>query len=120
LTEATGKRILIIDDEQLLLDLLEHLLVRLGYQVDPVLDVGEAFYKLENYNHDAIFLDMRMPLMGGKEFSLKIGEKFPLCPNGLCLSREILPIPRQPHSFKKRRTAIFRSRLPSKKSKTCW
>lgn len=77
MTETAAKQILIIDDEQLLLDLLEHLLVRLGYQVDPVLDVGEAFYKLENYTYDAIFLDMRMPLMGGKEFYLKIGEKFP-------------------------------------------
>jgi CheY-like chemotaxis protein len=76
--QAKGKRLLIIDDEQLLLDLLEHLLVRLGYQVDPVLDVREAFHKLEEQNYDAIFLDMKMPLMGGKEFYSEISEKFPV------------------------------------------
>lgn len=72
-----GKRILVIDDEQLLLDLMEDLLVRLGYQVDPVLDVREAFDKLGEKEYDAVFLDMSMPLMDGREFYLKIREKFP-------------------------------------------
>lgn len=72
-----SKRILIIDDEQLLLDLLMHLLSMIGYQVDQALDSREAAGKLKDRQYDAIFLDMKMPLMDGKEFYLKIKERFP-------------------------------------------
>lgn len=73
-----GKRILVIDDEQLLLDLLTHLLSMIGYEVGQALDSREASGKLKDQQYDAIFLDMKMPLMDGKEFYLKIREQFPL------------------------------------------
>lgn len=72
-----AKRILIIDDEQLLLDLLTHLLSKIGYQVDQACDSREAAGKLKDQQYDAIFLDMKMPLMDGKAFYLKIQERFP-------------------------------------------
>lgn len=72
-----AKRILIIDDEQLLLDLLTHLLSKIGYQVDQACDSREAAGKLKDQEYDAIFLDMKMPLMNGKEFYFKIQERFP-------------------------------------------
>lgn len=71
------KRILIIDDEQLLLDLLTHLLSKIGYEADQALDSREAAGKLKDQEYDAVFLDMKMPLMDGKEFYLKIQERFP-------------------------------------------
>jgi CheY-like chemotaxis protein len=73
-----NKRILVIDDEQLLLDLLTHLLSMIGYEVEQALDSREASEKLKDQQYDLIFLDMKMPLMDGKEFYLKIKEKFPL------------------------------------------
>lgn len=72
-----AKRILIIDDEQLLLDLLTHLLSKIGYEADQALDSREAAGKLEDQKYDAIFLDMKMPLMDGKELYFKIQERFP-------------------------------------------
>lgn len=72
-----AKRILIIDDEQLLLDLLAHLLSKIGYEADQALDSREAAGKLKDQKYDAIFLDMKMPLMNGKELYLKIREGFP-------------------------------------------
>lgn len=72
-----AKRILIIDDEQLLLDLLTHLLSKIGYEADQALDSGEAAGKLKDQKYDAVFLDMKMPLMDGKEFYLKVREHFP-------------------------------------------
>lgn len=72
-----AKRILIIDDEQLLLDLLTHLLSKIGYEADQALDTREAAGKLKNQRYDAVFLDMKMPLMDGKTFYLKILESFP-------------------------------------------
>lgn len=74
---AMAKRILIIDDEQLLLDLLTHLLSKIGYEVDQASDSREAAGKLKDREYDAIFLDMKMPLMNGKEFYFKIQERFP-------------------------------------------
>ena len=73
-----NKRILVIDDEQLLLDLLTHLLSMIGYQVEQALDSREASGKLKDQQYDLIFLDMKMPLMDGKEFYLMIKEKFHL------------------------------------------
>jgi len=72
-----AKRILIIDDEQLLLDLLTHLLSKIGYEADQALDSREAAGKLKDQRYDAVFLDMKMPLMDGKAFYLKIRENFP-------------------------------------------
>lgn len=73
-----SKRILVIDDEQLLLDLLTHLLSMIGYEVEQASDSREASGKLKDQQYDAIFLDMKMPLMDGKEFYIKINEQFPL------------------------------------------
>jgi len=72
-----AKRILIIDDEQLLLDLLTHLLSKIGYEVDRASDSREAAGKLKDQEYDAIFLDMKMPLMSGREFYSKLEERFP-------------------------------------------
>lgn len=71
------KRILIIDDEQLLLDLLSHLLSKIGYETDQALDSREAAGKLKDQKYDAIFLDMKMPLMDGRDFYRKIRDSFP-------------------------------------------
>ncbi|MBI3805149.1 MAG: response regulator [Nitrospirae bacterium] len=72
-----AKKILIIDDEQLLLDLLTHLLSKIGYEVDQALDSQEAAGKLKDQTYDAIFLDMKMPLMDGKAFYSTIKQQFP-------------------------------------------
>lgn len=72
-----SKRILIIDDEQLLLDLLTHLLSQIGYEVDQALSGREAAAKMKDREYDIIFLDIRMPQMDGKEFYLRIRERSP-------------------------------------------
>lgn len=71
------KKILIIDDEPLLLDLLTHLLSRIGYKVDRAVDGREASGKLKDGEYDLIFLDIKMPFMNGKEFYGKIKEFVP-------------------------------------------
>lgn len=71
------KRILVIDDEPLLLDLLSHLLSRIGYQVDRAVNGREAAGKLKEGDYDLLFLDIKMPFMNGKDFYLKIKEFAP-------------------------------------------
>ncbi len=63
-----SKRILVVDDEQLLLDLLTHLLSKFGHQVDQALDSAQAAGKIKEGEYDLIFLDMKMPLMDGRGF----------------------------------------------------
>lgn len=66
------KKILVIDDEPLLLDLLTHLLSRIGYQADRAIDGREAAGKLKDGEYDLIFLDIKMPFINGKDFYQKI------------------------------------------------
>lgn len=71
------KRILVIDDEQLLLDLLSELLSKIGYEVDQALDCRKAAGLLKEGAYDAIFLDVKMPMMDGIGFYDKMRTHFP-------------------------------------------
>jgi two-component system response regulator PilR (NtrC family) len=54
-------RVLIVDDEQDLLDLLELALVRMGLEVERATNVHEALERLDNNGYDLCLTDMRMP-----------------------------------------------------------
>lgn len=70
-----SKRILVIDDEPILIDLLTHLLVREGHQVDQAGSGLEGLKKVQDNPLDAIFVDIRMPDINGTDFYLKVKEK---------------------------------------------
>jgi DNA-binding response OmpR family regulator len=62
-------RILIVEDEWLIADLLEQMLIELGYQVvGPASDVGEALALIEAQAPDAAVLDVT--LGQGKSFPI--------------------------------------------------
>ncbi len=54
-------RILVVDDEELLLDTLVRLLRHAGYQVDGALTLKEGLARAAQENYDLIFLDVEMP-----------------------------------------------------------
>jgi CheY-like chemotaxis protein len=72
-----SKQILVIDNEPLVLDLFIHLLPNFGYYADQAPNGREAFGKLNRQEYDAIFLDFKMPDLGGKAFYQKVREHFP-------------------------------------------
>jgi len=72
-----GKRILVIDDEVLLVDLLGHFLTKGGYQVDKVSDSQAGLSLLEEKQFDVIFLDIKMPQISGREFYQIVRERIP-------------------------------------------
>ena len=72
-----AKKILVVDDEQLLLDLLTHLLSKICYEVDQAIDGREASGKLKEGVYDLVFLDMKMPMMDGRAFYAGIKEYSP-------------------------------------------
>jgi CheY-like chemotaxis protein len=66
--EGTGKKMLIIDDEETLLQMIREELVRHGYEVGLAAD-GEAGLRQLRENHfDLIFCDWKMPGLNGRQF----------------------------------------------------
>jgi len=61
------KKILIIEDEEILLDLIQRRLLQEGYQVIVAKDGEEGLRKLKEEKPDLILLDIIMPKMGGFE-----------------------------------------------------
>ena len=59
------KRILVVDDEDVLRELLADILAREGHQVDTACDGLEALDWLDQHHYDAVFTDLRMPGLDG-------------------------------------------------------
>jgi two-component system alkaline phosphatase synthesis response regulator PhoP len=62
-----AKKILIIEDEKILLALLDKKLRELGYETSLAEDGEEGIKRLDQDNPDLILLDIIMPKMGGFE-----------------------------------------------------
>lgn len=65
-------RILIVDDDQQIAELIEVYLKNEGYVTDKASDGIEAFQIFEHTAFDLIILDIMMPNMDGLEFSKKV------------------------------------------------
>lgn len=70
-----AKRILIVDDDELILMALSELLRPEGYEVHTVFSGAEALEKLDENGYDLLMLDIIMPGMDGFELCQKIREK---------------------------------------------
>ncbi|HWH23011.1 MAG TPA: response regulator [Allosphingosinicella sp.] len=68
------KRILVCDDDPLLVDLLSFRLGGKGFDVDTAGDGEEALRKLERSRPDAIVLDAMMPIVDGYEVLRRLRE----------------------------------------------
>jgi signal transduction histidine kinase/DNA-binding response OmpR family regulator len=78
---TTGKtrcgRILVVDDEKAIRDLVSAILITNGHTIETTGDAGEVLSKLDNNRFDAILIDIRMPGMSGMELYTAIIEKHP-------------------------------------------
>jgi DNA-binding NtrC family response regulator len=70
-----SKRILIVDDEPLNLDLLDQELAELGHGTIRAADGAEALLKLETANPELVLLDYQMPGMNGIEVLREIRKR---------------------------------------------
>jgi|ERR1700722_1814029 CheY-like chemotaxis protein len=74
-----GARILLVDDEASLLDLLRRYLERLGYQVDSFLKPEEALAHFESdpARYDLVLTDLSLPVMRGDEMLARMRQRSP-------------------------------------------
>jgi two-component system chemotaxis response regulator CheY len=66
--EATGKRILVIDDANLVRRFYRETLERAGFEVDEALNGVEALEKVLGDSFDLAIVDVNMPQMDGVTF----------------------------------------------------
>jgi DNA-binding response OmpR family regulator len=61
----TGSKILIVDDEINLVNMLQRLLINLGYDISVAMDGRQALERANQFEPDLILLDIKMPDMDG-------------------------------------------------------
>ena len=71
----TGRRVLVVDDNQAAREMLVMVLESMGYVVRPAADGVEAIEAAEAFRPDAMLLDLGMPRMGGYEAARKIRQQ---------------------------------------------
>jgi PAS domain S-box-containing protein len=74
---AHRRSVLVVDDEPVILDLLVDLLESKGVSVVTAENGLQALEKLEGASYDAVVLDLKMPVMGGRELYEKLREGRP-------------------------------------------
>ncbi|MBI5623092.1 MAG: response regulator [Elusimicrobia bacterium] len=67
LADPAEKLVLLVDDDESLLDLMEHIIKREGFRTERATDGNEGFRKAEALSPDLIILDMMLPGKGGYE-----------------------------------------------------
>lgn len=70
------KKILIVDDDEQILELLSEIMEEEGFSTDVASDGKEAFKKLENGNYHLVISDIRMPGIDGFEVLQQVKEKY--------------------------------------------
>jgi CheY-like chemotaxis protein len=70
-----AKRILVVDDDEMVLIALNELLKPEGYEVHTVLSGKEALEQIDQNDYDLLVLDIIMPEMDGYELCKRIRQR---------------------------------------------
>ena len=74
-TESTAKKILVIEDEHSISDIIKFNLKKEGYEVETAYDGKDGLEKALSWEPSLILLDIMLPLMDGFEVCKKVREK---------------------------------------------
>lgn len=72
---GTAPRILAVDDDESVCQLVSHLLSRAGWDTDSAQDGDAALAKIAARRPDLVLLDVRMPGLGGLDFLRRLREQ---------------------------------------------
>ena len=77
LTKGTALRVLVVDDDQFVGEIISEILEYEGHQVEVAFSGKQAMAKLESASYDIILSDIRMPEMDGPTFYRALSERWP-------------------------------------------
>jgi signal transduction histidine kinase/ActR/RegA family two-component response regulator len=75
--EGVGKRVLVVDDEDSILQMIREALTMNGYKVDVAHDGETALKRLGQYQYDLALCDWKMPGLNGQEVYERLHETNP-------------------------------------------
>jgi DNA-binding NtrC family response regulator len=76
--DVMQKKILVVDDEKMIRDMLEKALTREGYEVICAESAEEALEALKKTTAQVMFLDLKLPGMNGLDLCREIRELYPM------------------------------------------
>jgi two-component system, NtrC family, sensor kinase len=89
--EGAGKKILVIDDEEPILQMIHDGLARNGYRVETVADGEAALQRLKENHYDAVFCDWKMPGLNGRQIYEKLRATNPeLCRRVIFITGDVI------------------------------
>ena len=74
------KKILVIEDDKIINNIIEFLLKKEGYIIDVAKDGNEGFEKINTNTPDLIITDIMLPYKSGLEVTSYVKEHFPKIP----------------------------------------
>jgi signal transduction histidine kinase/BarA-like signal transduction histidine kinase len=77
LTEGLGKKVLVIDDEEAILQMVRETLAEQGYEVDVARDGESALSRLGQTSYDLALCDWRMPGLNGQQIYERVRASNP-------------------------------------------
>lgn len=83
------KRVLVVDDQEPVRDLVQALLKHFGHVVETAGSAYEALEKLDASHFDLVFTDFLMPGMNGDELALEIKKRRPHVPIVLITGQQL-------------------------------
>ena len=75
--EGDGKRVLVVDDEDMILQMIKEVLTRNGYKVDIAHDGESALRRLSQYHYDLALCDWKMPGLNGEQVFERLNASNP-------------------------------------------
>jgi len=69
-----AKKILLVEDEELMINLLQRKLTKEGYEISVARDGEEGLKEMREIKPDLVLLDIIMPKMGGFEVMEEMGK----------------------------------------------
>jgi two-component system NtrC family sensor kinase len=75
--DGAGKRVLVVDDEDSILQMIREALMRHGYKVDVAHDGESALRRLSQYHYDLALCDWKMPGLNGQEVYERLNASDP-------------------------------------------
>ena len=101
-------RILVVDDDRGIGQMLTRALGRHGYEVDATTSADEALEMVESAGYDAALVDLVMPERDGADLAGTLRRRFPGLPIGLMTGYSNSPLIPQ---FEKSGMAVFKKPL---------